>query len=407
MKNVKVTVGYDPRNKKKPHICRWFGVYDPHTGNHRRYSKSFRLKVEAEQFAAQKTVEFQKGGKRDKPDEIALKVFCADWLKTKRVELQPATVQLYKYAQERLLSYFGSDYLLSDVSPRLAARFIAEQKRQDYEDKELSNWTRHRILRNCKTMFQSAVDWELITQNPFKLVKAPKCITKHWHYLKPKEYKRLLEVSPSLKFRAFYALAYTAGLRKGELLNLTWTDIDFESGDVLIRNRPATDTLPPFFIKDQQTRNIKLPKHTLNILTLLQNAAPERVPYVLLDDSQYQTVLAKWQRFRKLKRPWRNQDMANNVLRNFKRHLKWAEIKPIGTLSIHTLRKSCIQNWANNLNNPEVVRVLAGHEDIATTMKFYSQVDQENRAKAAMVVDNLLGENDVNLTYKPKQKANL
>ncbi|MGD9110604.1 MAG: site-specific integrase, partial [Phycisphaerales bacterium] len=186
-----------------------------------------------------------------------------------------------------------------------------------------------------------------------------------------------------------------------------WSDIDFDSGEVLIRNRPATDKLPPFFIKDRQARTIKLPKHTLSMLTMLQNTAPEQVPYVLLDENQYQTVLEKWQRYREQKRPWQNRDMANNVLRNFKRHLKWAGIKPTGTLSVHTLRKCCVQNWADNIKNPETVRVLAGHEDISTTMKFYSQVDPENNLKAAEVIDNILGESDVSLTYRTKPRANL
>jgi len=35
--------------------------------------------------------------------------------------------------------------------------------------------------------------------------------------------------------------------------------------------------------------------------------------------------------------------MENNTLSNFKRCLKWAGIEPNGTLSIHTLRKSCAQ----------------------------------------------------------------
>ena len=61
--NGKVSISYDPRNKGKPHVVRWYGEFEPHTGKQRRYSKSFRVKVEAQQFAAEKTVEFRKGGK--------------------------------------------------------------------------------------------------------------------------------------------------------------------------------------------------------------------------------------------------------------------------------------------------------------------------------------------------------
>ncbi len=82
--------------------------------------------------------------------------------------------------------------------------------------------------------------------------------------------------------------------------------------------------------------------------------------------------------------------MQNNALVTFKRHVRWAGIEPDGSLSIHTLRKCCITNWANSISNPEVVRVLAGHADIKTTMEYYSQVSEEQRQKAAQAIDNLI-----------------
>ena len=46
----KIGIYHDPR-KTKPWVCRWFGWPDIRTGIKRRYSKSFRLKSEAERFA--------------------------------------------------------------------------------------------------------------------------------------------------------------------------------------------------------------------------------------------------------------------------------------------------------------------------------------------------------------------
>ena len=45
----KIGLYHDPR-KKRPWVVRWFGEYDPASGKQRRYSKAFRLKVEAEDF---------------------------------------------------------------------------------------------------------------------------------------------------------------------------------------------------------------------------------------------------------------------------------------------------------------------------------------------------------------------
>ena len=85
--------------------------------------------------------------------------------------------------------------------------------------------------------------------------------------------------------------------------------------------------------------------------------------------------------------------MVNNVLREFKSHFKRAGIKPVGKLTIHTLRKSCGQNWAYHLPM-NVVKELMGHSSIATTQEFYTQVDQDHEAKAARVIQRLIDNAD-------------
>jgi len=386
---TKIGLYRDPRKTKK-WVVRWFGEYDPATGKQKRYSKSFELKRDAEAFQSQLAMAFKEGQQRDKPEEVTLRDFCEDWLKTRKAGVRPETLRLYREAMGRLYAYFGQNCQLNAVTPRGAATFIAESKRVYVKNAEqLSNWTRHKILRNCRTIFQGAVTWQLIGKNPFKYVKAPKLVSTPWHYLKPDEYQTLLVVAPSLRWKATYALAYTAALRFGELFSLTYKDIDFETGEVKIENRSGTQTMPPFYVKDYEARRIPLPKHTLDILTQLHATAPERIPYVLRNEKQYKTAIAKWLKYQKRKRAWKNQDMVNNVGREFKRHTKWAGIKPNGTLSMHTIRKSCIQNWANELPI-HVTKELAGHSSIATTQKYYLQVDEYHRAKAAAVIDSLL-----------------
>lgn len=398
----KIGVYRDVRNKGRPWVCRWYGEYDPATGRQKRYTKSFRLKVEAEAFQAEQTAAFRKGQQRDKQDEVTLKDFCKDWLKTRRRELRPESVKLYKNTINCLLSYFGTQMLIIKITPRSAARFIAELQWLDGKEGELSDWARHRTLRHCRTMFETAVVWELIPKDPFKNVKAPKLVVSPWHYLTPVEYKKLLEAAPALRIKALYALAYTGGLRFGELYSLTWNSINIEVGEVKIENRSATANLPPFQIKDHEDRTIPLPKHTLEILEDLRTysvATDEQTPYVLLEKRHYETVVAKWQKYKGQGRAWRNQDMSNNTNRELERYLKHAGIEPDEPLSIHTLRKSCIQNWSNNVTNPKVTQRLAGHADLKTTMQYYCQVTENERAQAALAIDNLLKKTDVKVTY--------
>jgi integrase len=395
-----ITIGYDRRNTKSPWSCRWCGDFDFDVGKSRRYAKSFRLKVEAEQFAAQKKVEFAQGAKRDKPTDIGLHKFCTDCLNVKKSEVRPGTISLYNNTRRRLLDFFGPNMLLSKITSRLADNFIASLKPLNHKE-ELSTSARHRVLRNCRTLFEKAVTWELIAKNPFKDIKTPKIITRPWHYLTPDEFKKIEQVA-SLRRRALYNLAYCCGLRLGELLSLTWMDIDLENAEVRIQDRPAAGQHPPFYIKDYESRTIPMPQYCIDILTDLKtyNGQTDQTPYIALDQQQYKTMVYKWQMYRKTKRPWSNRDAQNNTLIRFKEYVKKAKIEPDGTLSIHTLRKCCITNWANEINNPEVVRVLSGHADLKTTMSFYSKVTKEQRVKAAAAIDKLLEKKTYGVTYE-------
>lgn len=387
---TKIGLYRDPR-KKKPWVIRWFGEYDPATGKQRRYSKSLRLKAEAEEFQATKRQELGQGTPRDKAPDVTLSGFCKDWLSARKPELRPASQDLYAQTIKRLKDYFGKDTLLKDITAKKAAVFISEQKSRaiGHQGKELSDWSREQIKRHCKTIFETAVEWRLLAANPFKALRLKKPGTKRWHRVTVKEYQALLEVAPTLRWKVFDALAYTSGARMGELFSLTWNEIDFESGRLVIANREGAADMPPFHIKDHEARRIPLPKHTIDLLTEWQDQTPEHVPYILLTKERYERVKAKWQRLRKQGRPWRNRYMVNNVLREFKRHFKRAGIKPVGKLTIHTLRKSCGQNWADHLPM-NVVKELMGHSSIATTQEFYTQVDSDHEAKAARVIQQLL-----------------
>jgi len=308
---------------------------------------------------------------------------------------------LYSQTISRLLEYFGSDTHLRDITAKKAAVFLAEQKNRTKgrKGKELSEWSREQIKTHCKTIFDTAVQWILIPTNPFKLLRSKKLATRRWHRVTVQEYRALLEVAPTLRWKAFYALAYTSGARKAELFSLTWNDIDFENGRLIIANREGKADMPPFYIKDCEARRIPLPPHTIDLLTQLQSRVSERIPYVLLDRERYERVKAKWQQLRKTGNPWENRYMDNNVLRDFKGHLKRAGIKPVGKLTIHTLRKSCGQNWADYLPM-NVVKELMGHSDIATTAEFYNQVDADHEAKAASVFQRLIDDADARANSK-------
>ena len=392
---IKIYLGHDRRSSRHPYYVKWYGSPDPDTGKQPVYHEHFRTEKEAQIFKQEKELAQAKDKNIDRPEAVTLERLCKDFLQLKREnpDIQPGTVMLYENTIDRLLSsdLFSRTIEIRQISKRVAEKFVNSIKPKNNGKARLSSSTRHRIIRHCTAIFAKAVRWGCIESNPFEGVDRPTVVCRDWYYMTPKEYHKLLSKVDDLQTKALYALTYTAGLRLAEATALLWTDVDLENAEVTVRNREGTADLPPFHVKDHETRRIPIPASTIELLTKLQ-AGRFRTPFVVVSASRYEKVMHKWANTRKSRKTWQNRDMLNNVLRAFKRYVKLAGIKPAPgqRLSIHDLRKSCITNWAMVNKNPKVTQVWAGHSDLKTTMQYYSKVTEDQRQAGMKALDKML-----------------
>jgi len=122
---TKIGIYRDPRNKGRPWTVRWFTMTDPESGKHRRFCKSFELKRDTERFRAEKVMEFQQRGRpRANPEKQILDTFLKSWLKRRKVDLKPASFELYEGTVQRLLDFFGKDHSLHDLTLEGAEDFV-------------------------------------------------------------------------------------------------------------------------------------------------------------------------------------------------------------------------------------------------------------------------------------------
>jgi len=68
-------------------------------------------------------------------------------------------------------------------------------------------------------------------------VTSPRLAKKEIHPLTLTEARTLLDAAEGERFEALYVLAITAGLRRGKLLGLRWTDVDLGRGCVQVRQQ--------------------------------------------------------------------------------------------------------------------------------------------------------------------------
>jgi len=392
----KIGIYRHPRDRTK-WVCRWTVVAD---SRQKKKSKTCDSKKEAENFAAAKHLELEKRGNSE-PAKSTLEQFLDKWIlqEPKVQDYRPDTIKLYDNTIKRLKSYFKRGTALRSITAQNAGAFVAYQERLDGQEKKLSSWAKHRIIRHCKTIFATAVIWKLIEENPFGGIKRPECTNVEAYYVTTSEYHKLLDVAPTLRWKAFYSLAYTAAMRLGEILSLTWDNVDLQRHIIKIRNEIGTTNnpplgktanTPPFKVKGKGSiRTIPIPDETVELLDELKvENLSEQTEYVVYDRRQEYMMREKWKAYRKAGRPWCNRDFKNNVLKRFKHHIELADINPKGKkLTIHILRKNGITNWVMDNRNPKVVQIWAGHTDLKTTLEFYSLVTEEQETKGMLMLD--------------------
>ena len=68
----------------------------------------------------------------------------------------------------------------------------------------LSDWSLAQIKRHCRTIFEAAVDWQLLIANPLKALRFKKLSTKRWYRLPMNVVKELMGHSNISTTAEFY-----------------------------------------------------------------------------------------------------------------------------------------------------------------------------------------------------------
>jgi len=378
-----------PKKRLHSWSVRWFG------SDGKRYSKSFKTRKEAERYAEGKQSDVRKG-KADPPPNISLQDFIAEHEKVMNGQVAPQTL----YDQVRALRLFsqhvGKNMQLDRIRPRYAESFVASRLASG-----IKTASANKDIRTLKSIFNLAIEprgYLLPDQNPFRKIKQRKQSLKPIRYVTPQEFQRAISAAPSIWWKALLAAAYTTAARIGEILNLTWSDLDFEHNRLRIVRKEDSKTLPGWEPKDHEGRVLPVPAEVMQLLADLQTDADEGCPYVFVPGR-------RWKHIQRLQKAgsWNvRQRLINNLNRNFAVLRKLAGVEQF---AFHDLRRSCITNWAKHLP-VHVVRKLAGHSDIKTTQQYYLSVQEDDLELARQVQSEILKADptDPKLTHSGKDE---
>lgn len=169
------------------------------------------------------------------------------------------------YYHKHIEGRFG-EKALDSISP-----IDVERMKKELRDGGYAGQTVKHQLAILRRIYNMARRWGIYSgENPIDRVEMPKIDNQITEFLKGEEINRLFEVLegwPCKESSALIKIALFSGLRKGEILRLTWKDVNFEQGMVTLR-KP----------KGGRTTTIPISSQALDVLNGLKPTSPYVFP---------------------------------------------------------------------------------------------------------------------------------
>ncbi len=323
-----------------------------------------------------------------KPSKMTFKEFSGKWLTEYAVPtLSERTVQDYrKHLGNRLIPFFGN-MVLESITPFIIHQYynrLRNNGRRDGKQTKLSEMTIKQIHLFLSSLFERAVKWGFIHDNPLKRVEAPKVKRNKNNAYDARQLEDIFKVidGEQLKYKLIFTLAVTCGLRRGEILGLRWSDIEPASRRLHIRQASQPIIGKGVIFKEPKTfnslRTVSIPEP---IIGLLEQYRTEQ-------DEHREKVGSLWQTSDLLFTQWDGTPMyPDSVSRWFGRLIKAHNLPHI---RFHDLRHTAASMMISKGVDVKTVSGILGHADIKTTLNIYAHVFDYKKAEAAEKMAELI-----------------
>ena len=198
---------------------------------------------------------------KDTSSNVRLEVIIEDY-KKRHCELlcKPSTQELYNNYVKVHLEYFKRK-IAKEVRKRDIENLIIELK-----SKGITNKTINGVMTFVQAVFNYGVEAGYLSVNPVGKIKKLPQVKPEIKILNEVQMEMFLTLAESFtpRFYAFFATALFTGMRRGELLALEWSDVDFRRKRITVNKQyykgQKTTT------KTNKERNIDIPDNLIEIL---------------------------------------------------------------------------------------------------------------------------------------------
>ncbi|SMP38382.1 tyrosine-type recombinase/integrase [Anoxynatronum buryatiense] len=348
---------------------------------HRKWYSGYDSREAAEIDLPNILLDIQKGIVVD-ASTMKASEFFDQWLADHVVpNTSPSTVDKYRAAVKAANVVFGHERI-QKITPQHMQRFVNTLVKEGK--------ARHTVISYytaIKSAMVKAVKWRIILHNPCIDITLPKEKKKAMKTLTAEEVSHLLKSVEGTPMHLVIFLAASCGLRRGEILGLTWRHVDLVNRVIHVTDAwtQSTQGVQMASLKtDSSHRSVDFNDSVKQVLerqkAVQEDFIRQREGNVIrlsdgrrheMDDQQVCT----WQD---------NEPMRPDyVSKTFKKLLKEADIRPV---RFHDLRHTHATLLMKAGVSPKVVQERLGHSDIKVTLGLYSHVIPSMQREAAEIL---------------------
>ena len=302
-----------------------------------RHRETVGTKKEAQAEERRILAEIQAGTWGLEKADIQFGELLDDYFEYTELNRAKSTHRNDKYRIEKNLLPYFREYTIRNISPGL----IEKYKRLRVDQGASHNTVNHELAK-LSHILKMAMIKGYVDRNVVALVEKFKLPEKTPRYLTESEIDKLLDVAQGEYIYPILVTALHTGMRKSELFNLKWRDVDFEQGTVTIQSGDDWHT------KNYRSRTIEMT--TVLYKTMLQQRRLHmelgvRVDYVFT----YREHRIKY------------------MDATLKKVVKRAELKNV---TLHSLRHTFASHLVMGGVSLREVQELMGHRSYETTLQY-------------------------------------
>ncbi len=345
---------------------------------------------EAQKFADKFETECLHFGEAN--SSLRLSDFVPKYLEVAKTTLSPATYEFYSHNINDYIVPALGHLKLKDIRPSHIQQYIKQltelpkkTRGQLQENGEtIAASTVRRYLTVLQSIFKQAVKQGLLNENPANVehLTLPKAQVPKIDIFTKQEAAQMLAAleKEDLQFQTLIQLAIFTGARRGELIALKFSDIDFEQRKITIERSAYKITGQPLATKppkDYETRTVTINESCCQLLKMLKRqklAESQRLGSAWCGDDW---VFTQW-----------NGEMMN-LMTPTKQFSKFLKKNGLKHRKFHSLRHTSATLLLYAGVNIKQVQGRLGHGDIETTNKYLHLIEEAD-VEAANKLDIML-----------------